>query len=235
MNYFYDLHIHSCLSPCGDDEMTPNNIVNMAFIKGLDIIAITDHNACNHVRVASEIAQTLGILLVPGMEVQTREEVHVLCYFPSVDKIEQFDAQLAAYKSPLPNNSKVFGKQYILNIEDEVVGEYPSALILSIDLGIDELKDLVLKLGGAIVPAHVNKSANSMIVNLGFIPKELDVHCIEVHKKSPINEPLIQGYNIIYNSDAHYLIDIQEPIHQIELEEKTCQAVIDYFLGKGQL
>lgn len=233
MNYFYDLHIHSCLSPCGDDEMTPNNIVNMAYIKGLDIIAITDHNACNHVRVASEIANALGIILVPGMEVQTKEEVHILCYFPTVDEIERFDAELMAFKSPLPNNAKVFGKQSILNIEDEVVSEYPNALILSIDLSIDDLKTLVSKYNGAIVPAHVNKSANSMIVNLGFIPKDLNVHCIEVHKKSPVNERVIQEYQVIYNSDAHYLIDIQEPIYQIELKEKSCQAVIDYFLGKG--
>ena len=100
MNYTYDLHIHSCLSPCGDDEMTPNNIVNMAFIKGLDIIAITDHNACSHVRIAPEIAEALGILFVPGMEVQTREEVHILCYFRQVDAIEAFDRELSKFKSP---------------------------------------------------------------------------------------------------------------------------------------
>jgi len=233
VNYTYDLHIHSCLSPCGDDEMTPNNIVNMAFIKGLDIIAITDHNACSHVRIASEIAEALGILFVPGMEVQTREEVHILCFFRHVDAIEAFDKELTKFKSPIPNNSKVFGHQLIMDKDDHVVAEYPNALILSVDLSLEELDQLVRSNDGVIVPAHVNKSSNSMIVNLGFIPQDLKITCVEVYAKNSIDEKTVLGYKRIQNSDAHYLVDISEPVHEIELYEKSCNAVIDYFLGKG--
>ncbi len=232
MKYSYDLHIHSCLSPCGNDDMTPNNIMNMAFIKGLDIISVTDHNACSHARVLKVLSDALGVLFIPGMEVQTREEVHILCYFPTVEAIEAFDTKLEGYKSTIPNNRKVFGNQFILNENDAKIGEIANALILSVELGIDELEALVLSYDGVIVPAHINKSANSLLVNLGFIPSDMKISCIEIHEKSPINEMLLGRYKRLYNSDAHYLENIQEPIHTMDLKEKTSQAVIDYLSGK---
>lgn len=232
MKYTYDLHIHSCLSPCGSDDMTPNNIVNMAYIKGLDIISVTDHNACKHAGVLKALADTIGILFIPGMEVQTREEVHMLCYFPTVTAIEAFDEALESYKSKIPNNSKVFGNQLILDANDVQIGEITNALILSVDLGIEELETMVLSFEGAIVPAHINKSSNSLLVNLGFIPSEMKICCIEIHEKSPINEKLLGNYKRLYNSDAHYLESIQEPIHTIDLIEKTSYALIDYLTGK---
>jgi PHP family Zn ribbon phosphoesterase len=213
--------------------MTPNNIVNMAFVKGLDIIAITDHNACNHVRIANELAEALGILLIPGMEVQTREEVHILCYFPTVDAIECFDVQLSPLKSKIRNRIDVFGHQTILDINDALVCEYEDALIMSVDISLEALKSLVESFGGIMVPAHVNKSANSILVNLGFIPTDLNIKCVEIHEKSPINEIFIRNYQRIYNSDAHYLENLSEPIHFIELGEKTRIALIDYLTGKG--
>ena len=232
MKYTYDLHIHSCLSPCGSDDMTPNNIVNMAYIKGLDIISVTDHNACKHAGVLKALADTLGILFIPGMEVQTREEVHMLCYFPTVTAIEAFDEALESYKSKIPNNSKVFGNQRILDENDVQIGEIANALILSVDLSIEELEAMVFSFEGAIVPAHINKSSNSLLVNLGFIPSEMKICCIEIHEKSPINEKLLGNYKRLYNSDAHYLESIQEPIHTIDLNEKTSYALIDYLTGK---
>ena len=103
---------------------------------------------------------------------------------------------------------------------------------LSVELSIEELEEMVLKYEGAMVPAHINKSSNSLIVNLGFIPSELRISCIEVHEKSPINEKLLGNYKRLYNSDAHYLENIQEPIHMVEIKEKTSQAVIDFLTGK---
>lgn len=232
MKCTYDLHIHSCLSPCGSDDMTPNNIVNMAAIKGLDIISVTDHNACNHVRVINALAEMQNILFIPGMEVQTREEVHILCYFPTVEAIEAFDEKLKVYKSTMPNNRKVFGNQRILDDNDNEIGEITNALILSVDLSIEELEMLVLKFEGAIVPAHINKSSNSLLVNLGFIPSDMKISCIEIHEKSPINEKLLGNYKRLVNSDAHYLETIQEPIHSIEIFDKTSRAVIDYLTRK---
>jgi hypothetical protein len=212
--------------------MTPNNIINMAYIKGLDIISVTDHNACKHAGVLKTLADILGILFIPGMEVQTREEVHMLCYFPTVTAIEAFDEALESYKSKIPNNSKVFGNQLILDANDVQIGEITNALILSVDLSIEELEAMVLSYDGAIVPAHINKSSNSLLVNLGFIPSEMKIRCIEIHEKSPINEKLLGNYKRLYNSDAHYLESIQEPIHTIDLNEKTSYALIDYLTGK---
>jgi len=232
VNLFYDLHIHTCLSPCGDDEMTPNNIVNMAFIKGLDVIAVTDHNSAGNVEVVDFLAKKLGILLIPGMEIQTKEEVHVLCYFPSIKNIKLFEAELARYKTNIKNNAKIFGNQWLMDAEDQVIEEVDIALMMSINISLEDLKKMVVQFGGVIVPAHVNKSSNSIIVNLGFIPSELNVHTVEIHEKSPLNANLLSGFKSIFNSDAHYLKDIHEPIHSFELETKSCEAVIDYLAGK---
>ncbi len=233
MLYAYDLHIHSCLSPCGSLDMTPNNIVNMSKIKGLDIIAVTDHNACDHVRTVYELGQQLEILVLPGMEVQTKEEVHILCYFESVDAIEAFDVALNPFKSKIPNNIKVFGHQSVLNAEDAFVKEVEHALILSVDLGLEELQTLVRQYQGIMVPAHINKSANSLLVQLGFIPPELQFGTIEVYQKTRLDEKIALKYQKLYNSDAHYLEHISEAEHHLELPEKTCKALIQYLSGKG--
>ena len=120
MNCFYDLHIHSCISPCASDEMTPNNIVNMAFIKGLNVLSVTDHNCAKHCRVIEKLSSQMGLLFIPGMEVQTREEVHVLCYFKTVDDIEAFEAHLMPLKSKVKNKPKVFGNQLVCDENDEI-------------------------------------------------------------------------------------------------------------------
>lgn len=232
MNIAYDLHIHSCLSPCGHEDMTPNNIVNMAYIKGLDAIAVTDHNTCAHVRVVSEIAKPLGLVVVPGMEVQTREEVHVLCYFPTVDAVEAFDVALSQWKTSIKNNIKAFGQQTIMNSEDTVVGEVEIALIMSVDITINDLVDLVNQYEGVVVPAHVNKSSNSILMNLGFIPIDLNITTIEIHEKSELNDRFIKGFKRIVNSDAHYLEMIHEPEHTMNVESKSVQSIIDYLSGR---
>lgn len=232
MKYAYDLHIHSCLSPCGSEDMTPNNIVNMAYVKGLDIISVTDHNACKHSRVIEALASKLDILAIPGMEVQTKEEVHLLCYFKSVDHLEMFDEALEPMKSQVRNNAKVFGPQRVMDSEDRFVYEVPNALILSVNITIDELMVLVERYGGVVVPAHVNKSANSILANLGFIPPGMPVKTIEIHFGSPVVERLLGGYQRLYNSDAHYLESIQEPINHMELPSKSCLAVLNYLSGK---
>lgn len=215
--------------------MTPNNIVNMAFVKGLDVISVTDHNACNHSRVIDALASKLDILAIPGMEIQTKEEVHMLCYFPTIELLERFDASLTQYKSTVKNNIKIFGSQYIMDINDQKIGEVENALIMSIDISIEALIELVEKFEGVVVPAHVNKSSNSILSNLGFIPPSLAIHTIEVHQKSPINEKILGNYKRVYNSDAHYLESIQEPINSIDLQAKTSYALINYLAGKDFL
>jgi PHP family Zn ribbon phosphoesterase len=204
----------------------------MAFIKGLDIIAVTDHNTSGHAAVIEKLASKLGILAIPGMEVQTREEVHVLCYFPSVDKLNKFDNLLTKNKASIINNRKIFGDQTIRNEHDEVIGEIDIALIMSVDVDLDSMFDMVTAFDGVMVPAHVNKSSNSILANLGFIPPDMPIQCIEIYEKAPVNDRLLGQYRRLYNSDAHYLEAISEPVNFVNLKEKTAIALIDYLSGK---
>jgi len=120
--YDHDLHIHSALSPCGDEDMTPNNIVNMAYIKGLDIIAITDHNSCKNARAVMKAGKGV-IKVVPGMEVTTSEEVHTLCLFPDIESAEDMGEFVRMHMTGVKNQPEIFGRQLIMNAEDEIVGE----------------------------------------------------------------------------------------------------------------
>lgn len=235
MKLFYDLHIHSCLSPCGDEEMTPNNIVNMSYIKGLDVIALTDHNIGQNVKAVMACAEALGILVIPGMEIQTKEEIHALCYFPSLDQLAVFENALEAYRLKVPNRVDKFGHQWVMNEADEVIDEYPYALILSLSMGLTELDELVQSMDGVMVPAHINKGANSLIKYLGFVPSELKGRTLEVFNKVSIDPNLIDGSRIIYNSDAHFITDINEREHFMNVDAATIESVIKYLKGRNAL
>jgi PHP family Zn ribbon phosphoesterase len=217
-----DLHIHSCLSPCGDDDMTPNNIVNMAYIKQLGAIAVTDHNSAKNLPAVAEVAKARGLVLVPGLEVQTREEVHLLCYFGELEDALRFGDVLYAYLPGLPASPDVFGEQRILNENDEIIGTEPRLLIQSLDLSIEQVAALTREYGGLVVPAHVNKSANSIFCNLGFIPPGLDFPALEVYRKAPLPDADLSGYRLIHASDAHCLAQILEPEFFVDAE--TCSA-----------
>ena len=118
MNLYADLHIHSCLSPCGDQDMTPGNILGMAKIKGLDVVAISDHNAAGNLPAAQKIAEAYDLLLVPAIEITTREEVHMLGYFPSVEAAVSFGNMLKEHLPPKKNKPSLFGQQLIMNEDD---------------------------------------------------------------------------------------------------------------------
>ena len=124
--YYYDLHIHSCLSPCGDDMMTPGNILGMAHLKGLDMVAIADHNCARNLPAAKIIADAYGILLVPAMEITTREEVHMLAYFPDVDTALRASEDLRAHLPKKKNKPSFFGHQQVMN-DDGLVDVYSVA------------------------------------------------------------------------------------------------------------
>lgn len=232
----YDLHIHSCLSPCGDDDMTPGNIVGMAAIKGLDVIAVTDHNSCRNCPAVMKLAEAYGVLAIPGMEINTSEEVHAVCLFPELEQAMAFDAYVYERLLKFPNKEAVFGKQQICNEEDEVIGTEPNLLINSVDLSFDRLWDVVRSFGGVMFPAHVEKSANSLIANLGFVPPESQFRTAELKDLKKLHEvrkanPYLNDCRIISNSDAHYLEHIHEPELTLPVREKRVEAVIEALLG----
>lgn len=233
----YDLHIHSCLSPCGDDDMTPGNIVGMAAIKGLDVIAVTDHNSCRNCPAVMKLAEQFGVLAIPGMEINTSEEVHAVCLFPTLEKALDFDAYVYERLMKFPNKETVFGKQQICNEEDEVVGTEPCLLINSVNISFDELWNLVRSYDGVMFPAHVEKSANSLIANLGFVPPDSQFKTAELKDLKKLHEvrksnPYLESCRIISNSDAHYLEHIHEPELTLPVREKSIQGVLETLLGE---
>lgn len=218
--------------------MTPGNIVGMAAIKGLDVIALTDHNSCKNCPAFLKIAEQFGVMAIPGMEINTSEEVHAVCLFPKLEQAMAFDSYVYERLMKFPNKEDVFGKQQICNEEDEVVGTEPFLLINSVDISFDELWDLVDSYGGVMVPAHIEKAANSLIANLGFVPPDSKFRTAELKDLKKLHEvrkgnPYLEGCRIISDSDAHYLEDIHEPRLTIPVRERSVEAVIGYLKGLG--
>ena len=226
MNLFADLHIHSCLSPCGDSDMTPGNILGMAAIKGLDIIAISDHNTARNLPAAQKIADGCGLLLVPSIEITTKEEVHLLGYFPDVPTAVEFGRMLKEHLPPQKNKPSFFGQQLVINEDDQVIDEEDALLIGASDLPLETCASLVRSAGGVPVPAHINRGENGLLVNLGFIPPEPAFTAIEVWPGLPCPMDAMENRHILHSSDAHYLGDIQEQVFSIRLQEKSVAAFL---------
>ncbi len=224
---FCDLHIHSCLSPCGDSDMTPGNICGMATVKGLQMIALTDHNAAGNLPAMQRICDAYGILFIPGMEITTSEEVHLLGYFPDVPTAVEFGEFLRGHLPKKKNRPSLFGNQWIMDDDDRIVREEDALLIGATDLTLEKLTRLVREAGGVPVPAHINRGANGLLVNLGFMPPNLDFTAVEVWRALPCPHSPQEGRVVLHSSDAHYLGDILEPEITMELEERTAVAFLN--------
>ncbi len=231
----YDLHIHSCLSPCGDDDMTPANIVGMAAILGLDAVAVTDHNSCKNCPAVLAAAKEYGILAIPGMEINTSEEIHAVCLFPDLDAAMDFDTYVYDRLMPFPNNEEIFGLQLLYDTEDQICGSIPNLLINATEISFEGLWELVRSYEGVMFPAHVDKSANSLMANLGFIPPDSQFKTAEVKDLRQLHRlkkahPYLEGCRIVSDSDAHYLEHIHEPGLTLPVEEKSARGVVEALL-----
>lgn len=227
----YDLHIHSCLSPCGDDDMTPANIVGMSALKELDVIAVTDHNSCKNCRAVMNLAEEYGIIAIPGMELTTMEEVHVVCLFEELEDALAFDEFVYSKLIPFPNKEEVFGKQQIVDENDRTVGTIPNLLINATEITFDSLYDFVVKYHGIMIPAHIDKNANSLLSNLGFVPPESKFTCVELKNMSKLHSlqasnPYLKQCKIITDSDAHYLEHINEAVNTIYVKSKNRKDIL---------
>ena len=227
-----DLHIHSCLSPCGDSLMTPNNIVGMAFIKQLDAIAVCDHNCARNLPAIKEVADMMNVLLLPGMELTTREEAHMLCYFRTVEACVAFGETIYAHLPPIPNREKFFGRQQVMNAQDEEIAVEERLLISALDLGFEECAALIHEAGGLCVPAHINRGSNGVLNALGFLPQGAHYDALEVSDKTAMPPVDISGYRLLRSSDAHYLENILEPEFSIEAGERSIRALFEAIAGK---
>ena len=211
--YKADLHIHTALSPCADLLMGPINIIKQALKRGVDILAITDHNSAENVRAVQEAAVGRGITIIPGIEVTTAENAHIICLFTSLKDV--LALQKIVYDN-LPtgkNDTEIFGEQFIVNYKNEILGLNSRLLISSTTLKVKELIRFVNERNGVAYPAHVDRRAYSLVRQLGFIPEDLKFPAVEISSNADKNEvktqfPFIAGYNFIQSSDAHQPEDV---------------------------
>lgn len=207
-----DLHVHSLLSPCGAIEMTPRNIVANAAAAGIDIVAITDHNAGDNIAAALRAATGTGVTVLPGMEVQSREEVHILTLFDKMRDFVRWCDLVRAHRSALKNDEKRFGAQFVVDEQDEWIRTEEALLLASTDLSIREVTEKVAEHGGISIAAHVDRPVFSLISQLGFIPDDIVLEAVEISRNmdrvaAQRQLPSIGALPVITSSDAHTMED----------------------------
>lgn len=224
MKISYDFHIHSALSPCSDDMMTPCNIAAAASIKGLDAIAVTDHNAIANSKAAGEVCGFMGIVPLYGVEVQTNEDIHVIALFACYKELEAFFNTLTFPN--IKNRADIFGRQLIINTDDEVVGEEERMLLASCNQGIYEICDLIIAMGGKAIPAHIDREANGILAILGEVPPDLSVSALEFspHASSGLRAKY-SSYRQLVNSDSHTADTLMDSGNTLEAADKTAFGI----------
>jgi PHP family Zn ribbon phosphoesterase len=221
--YASDLHVHTCLSPCADEEMSPRNIVRTAVEASLDIIAVVDHNSGKNSRVVIEAAADLPLTVIAGMEVQSREEVHLLSLFASVEALEEWDAFIYEHLPDVHNDPDVFGYQPIVDKEGYVLRFEEKLLINSLGLSLEEVVKGVANRDGICIPAHVDREAFSIIGQLGYIPSGLPIAAVEITGDQRDMVP--EGYEVVTASDAHFLRAIGTKRTLFLLEAPTLEEI----------
>ena len=222
--YYYDLHIHSCLSPCGDNDSTPNNIAGMGELNGLNIMALTDHNTCKNCPAFFKAASRHGIVPVAGMELTTAEDIHLVCLFETLESAVDFDGFVYSKRNLIKNRTDIFGDQLILDGDDELIGTDDMLLTNATVLTLEDAAAAVAQYNGICYPAHIDREANGIISVLGGFPNKPKFNVAELHnsEKSECCS-LITGLNkenYIISSDAHYLWDIKEKNEYFELDDE---------------
>ena len=242
--YYYDLHIHSCLSPCADNDMTPNNIAGMAALKGLNIVALTDHNSCKNCPAFFEACRKQGLIPVAGMELSTAEDVHLVCLFERLEDAMRFDGEIQKHLMNVKNRPEIFGDQLVLNGDDEQIGIEEKLLISATDLWMSEAVALAKSYGAHVHPAHIDRESNGIIAILGDVPEDYAFDCLEFNDSGNIERitkeyPATAEKKRVVSSDAHYLWDISEADNFVELDDEPYssalvrQRLFEYLNGKN--
>ncbi len=200
-----DLHIHTCLSPCADLEMSPRNIVREAKRKGLHVIGICDHNSAENVPAVEKSAAKEGIRVIGGMEVTSKEEVHLLALFDVGDRLYSLQ-EIVHENLHGTNDERLYGEQVIVNEEEEVIGFSKKLLIGSTEITIGKLVDLIHEHDGLAFAAHVDREGFGILGQLGFIPEGLPLDALELADPSKRDTiPQKDLFPFVTSSDAHTL------------------------------
>jgi len=228
--------MHSCLSPCGDDEATPASLAGMCSLAGLDIAALTDHNTCGNCRAFCEAAAGYGILGLCGMELTTAEEIHVVCLFPDPDRAEAFSAYVYDRLPAIPNNPDIFGQQLRVDARDQVLGTESKLLSAATTIGVYEVCPLVASFGGVCFPAHIDRPSFSLTSQLGLWDPSIPFPLAELSQNCPPEfprRPDLQGVPLITDSDCHILGMLPDAGSTMDLPEKTPEAVLEWLRRGG--
>ena len=232
-----DLHIHSVLSPCADILMTPGNIIKKAIEKNIDVISITDHNSIKNVKSAREISAGKKIKIIPGIEVQSKEDIHLLSYFENLKDLNSYYELVYEGLNNIKNDEEKFGHQIIVDKNDQFIDKEEKLLMNSTNYSLNELVKLTNKFNGIPVPSHADRSFG-LIKNLGFIPEELNIKFIELNFNKTILQyynqyPYLKKFQLINNSDSHFLNQI-EPKMKINLKTQPTTKNIFKQIKKEQ-
>lgn len=227
--YQAELHVHTVLSPCAGVEMIPPLIVHQAVQFGLNLIAITDHNASENVPAVIAAAKGEDLTVLPGMELQTEEEVHSLCLFDTLEQLQALQDIVDQVLPNTPNNIEFFGEQFIVDETGDFIRRKEELLINSTHLSLEEAFQTVTDLGGLFIPAHVNRQAFGLIYHLGFVPPDLDLQAIEISRhitpeKAIETYPQLVNYPLIQSGDVHYLADFLG-INQFFIKEPSISEI----------
>ena len=221
-----DLHIHTVLSPCGNLEMSPARIVSLASKSGLDIIGITDHNTTKQCELVWKLGQRLGLTVIPGCEMTSREEVHCLGLFEDFDALREFQHFIDQHLAIMPNDPALFGYQVVVDADDNIIEMLDNYLGASLNVSIEEVEQKVHDLSGIFIPAHIDRPRNSLYSQLGFFPPELKVDALQISKLAK-EMAVREKYKIdteimlVQFSDAHYPDDLGKTFTLFEMEEPS--------------
>ena len=224
-----DLHTHTLLSPCGSLEMTPRAIVDTAKTKGIDILGIADHNTTRQVALVKELAEREGIFVLQGVEVNTKEEVHCLCFFPSNKELSDFQSYIDRHMPDIKNRPGLFGDQVQINEAEDIVYEEKAFLLAALMQSIEEVEKEVHRLGGLFIPAHINRKLYGLCNQLGFLPPWLNYDALEIHPAMPMPKMMPDnGVRILQNSDSHHPDEIGQRTNEMDIEEANWKNIYEW-------
>ncbi|OPY58415.1 MAG: PHP domain protein [Pelotomaculum sp. PtaU1.Bin035] len=235
--WILDLHIHTILSPCGGDDMVPPLVLARAKELGIEVIAVTDHNSAENVQAFMIKGREMGVVVLPGMEVQTKEDVHMVCLFDTLEQVFAWQEIVYQHLPDLKNKKGSFGEQWVVNCEGNKVTEVERLLLMGADLSIDEVVKGVQDLGGLCIAAHIDRKVFSLLGNLGFIPVDLPIDGVELTPHLPrsqaqLNQLRERGIHHLVSSDAHWLDSIYPPQCFAFIEECTIKELKTALLKK---
>lgn len=228
--YKADLHTHTLLSPCGDLDMTPDHIIEIALQKGIDIIGITDHNSTLHCKLAEFYSNNRDIFVLCGAEVTTKEEAHCVAFFENHETLDLFQNFLNEHLPNIPNSPDFFGDQVQIDQDMNIVYEEPRLLTSGLDVNIEVIANKVSELNGIFIPAHIDKMKNSVVSQLGFIPFDLKYDAVELSERGN-KDQILQQHKYLKNktftrsSDAHFPDKIGTSTCYFQIETRSFEEI----------